>query len=160
MAFPELKPSDNPDCGLRFVMSAQRAPAPSGEPIQQWELPEGCVWLSMSRVEGGYQLRFPGLATFHVSARAETVRCWPHPGTPGNTVRHLFLDQVMPLVLSLAGRTVLHASAVSTGNGAIAFSGESGRGKSTLAGAFVNHGASLMTDDCLLLDDAFSATRG
>jgi len=88
---------------------------------------------------------------------ARSRRCWSHPGTPPKTIRHLFLDQVMPLVLGRMGRAVLHASAVATPDGALAFAGEAGRGKSTLAGAFVNRGASLLTDDCLLLHEVDGA---
>jgi hypothetical protein len=70
------------------------------------------------------------------------------------TIRHLLLDQVIPLVLSVRGRLVLHASAVVVPRGAIAFLGETGQGKSTLSGSFVTQGFPLVTDDCLLLQEA------
>lgn len=157
-SLPELLPSNRRGSDISFRVSNRQPPSPVGDPIHRWELPEGCLWLSISRHKTGYLLQFPDLATFLVAADAKTVRCWPHPGTPPSSIRHLFLDQVMPLVLNRMGKAVLHASAVATVDGAIAFTGRGGQGKSTLAGAFVNHGASLLSDDCLVLhhtDGAF-----
>jgi hypothetical protein len=67
------------------------------------------------------------------------------------TVRHLLLDQVVPLILSRRERLVLHASAVLTGHGAIAFAGKTGKGKSTLATSFALEGFPLVSDDYLVL---------
>ena len=153
--FPELPASLQPVPDLSFFLSTEGNPPGPGEPLHQWDLPGAPAWLSISRSKDGYLLHFPELATFHVAACDGGVQCWPHNSVPLDSVRHLFLDQVMPLVLSLAGRTVFHASAVSSGAGAIAFLGDSGRGKSTLAGIFVNQGAELLTDDCLLVDKDF-----
>ena len=66
-------------------------------------------------------------------------------------MRHLLLDQVIPLVLSRRERMVLHASAVLTGQGAVAFAGKTGQGKSTLAASLAREGCSLVSDDCLVL---------
>jgi hypothetical protein len=157
VSLPELPPSNRSDSDVVLRVSKRQPPLPVGEPIHRWELPDGYLWLSFSRHAGGYLLEFPGLATFFVADDVKTVRCWPHPGTPPKTIRHLFLDQVMPLILGRMGRAVLHASAVAIPDGAVAFAGEAGRGKSTLAGAFVNRGASLLTDDCLLLHETDGA---
>jgi hypothetical protein len=55
--------------------------------------------------------------------------------------------------LSVTG-VVLHASAVVLCDGqAVAFTGESGQGKSTLATAFFSDGYQLLSDDCLLLEN-------
>jgi hypothetical protein len=49
------------------------------------------------------------------------------------------------------GREPLHATAVLTEHGAVAFLGQSGYGKSTLGAAFVHGGCPLITDDMLIL---------
>jgi hypothetical protein len=157
VSLPELPPSSRLRADVVFRAGKRQPPLPTRAPLHRWDLPDGSLWLSISRYAAGYLLDFPGLATFFVADDARTVRCWPDPATPPRTTRHLFLDQVMPLVLGRMGRAVLHASAVATPDGAIAFAAESGRGKSTLAGAFVNRGASLLTDDCLLLHEADGA---
>jgi hypothetical protein len=46
---------------------------------------------------------------------------------------------------------VLHASAVLTRHGVIAFVGKGGQGKSTLAASFARDGCALVSDDCLVL---------
>jgi len=108
-------------------------------------------WLRFGRTADGYLLRFLSCGDFVVSADTMKIQCRPLPGTPEATVRHLLLDQVIPLVLSRRERIVLHASAVLTRYGVIAFAGKSGQGKSTLAASFAREGCALVSDDCLVL---------
>ena len=58
----------------------------------------------------------------------------------------------MSVLLRQRGYLVLHASAVAKEGEAIAFMGQSGWGKSTLAEYFCQHGYELLTDDVLVLD--------
>jgi len=121
-------------------------------PFQEWIFPDGTLWTRFYRTVEGYLLRFPDLGDFDILADGCAVRAWPVPGISEDTMQHLYLNQVLPLALSKQGRIVFHASAVDTGNGAIAFLGESGRGKSTLAASFAAGGQRFLTDDALLLD--------
>jgi hypothetical protein len=148
---PELEAATTgePDWRFRLLPQGETAPAIS-EWFHHWELPDGQRWLSLAKLEAGYLLRFPSLADFVVSD-GSNVSCYPQPGVPLDTLRHLFLDQVTPVLLSARGEIVLHASAVAGPGGVIAFFGKAGQGKSTLAASFVRHGFSLLTDDCLLL---------
>jgi hypothetical protein len=110
------------------------------------------TWLTMGRTAGGYRLRFPGLAEFAVSRDGRRIQYEPAPNVPPATVRHLVLNQVIPLAFARAGRNVLHASAVHVPRfGAIAFAGRSGSGKSTLAAALSTLGCRIVTDDALVL---------
>ena len=76
------------------------------------------------------------------------------PGVSEATSQHLYLNQVLPLVLSKLGKLVFHASAVEVPGGAVAFAAESGRGKSTLAASFAVNGFRFLTDDGLVLEPA------
>jgi hypothetical protein len=67
------------------------------------------------------------------------------------TVRHLLIDQVLPLIVNLRGGEALHATAVATPAGVCAFTGRAGSGKSTLAASFALSGYPLVCDDCLTL---------
>jgi hypothetical protein len=97
-----------------------------------------------------YLLRFPGLADFVVSGNR--VTCFPSPGCGEDALRHLLLDQVIPRLWAHRGHLVLHASAVQLPDGrVIAFLGESGWGKSTLAAALQTRGCRLLGDDSLSL---------
>jgi hypothetical protein len=57
----------------------------------------------------------------------------------------------MPRVLNLLGIESLHATAVAAPAGAIAFLGDAGTGKSTLAASFQLTGFESFCDDCLVL---------
>jgi len=61
------------------------------------------------------------------------------------------LGTVLAFWLEQHGQPVLHAAAVATPQGAIAFLADSGAGKSTLAAAFVRAGYPLLTDDNLVI---------
>ncbi len=99
-----------------------------------------------------YLLRFPGLADFGVSADGLQITCVPTPEVGNETLRHLYLNQVLPLALSKQGKLIFHASAVEIGGLAIAFAGQSGRGKSTLATSFATNGYRFLTDDGLRVE--------
>ena len=132
--------------------SASERPCIDCLPFHEWIFPDGTKWAQFYRVDQNYRVSFPDLGDFDVSADGCAVRAWPAPGISEDTVQHVYLNQVLPLALSKQGRIVFHASAVDTGNGAIAFLGESGRGKSTLAASFAAGGQHFLTDDALLLD--------
>lgn len=121
-------------------------------PFHTWTSPEGGRWADFHRVNGSYLLRFPGLADFEVSADALHVAAFPAPDVPESTVQHLYLNQVLPLVLSKQGKLVFHASAVEIDGGAVVFVAASGRGKSTLAASFAVNGFRFLTDDGLVVE--------
>jgi hypothetical protein len=113
------------------------------------------TWLAIAREGGNYRLRFPALAEFFVSRDGCRIEHAPAPELPAGTLRHLLLNQVLPLALARRGRTVLHASAVHIPRlGAVAFAGPSGAGKSTLAAALSTLGCAIVTDDALVLGEA------
>lgn len=122
-------------------------------PFHTWADPNGSIWTEFYRADGGYLLRFPELADFQVSGDGRVVTCLPAPASSESTAKHLYLNQVLPLVLSKLGELVFHASAVEVAGGAIAFVGESGRGKSTLAASLAIAGFRLLTDDGLLVEE-------
>jgi len=121
--------------------------------FHDWLDEVGGVAISGGRMGDSYLLRFPGLVDFVISLTRRSISYIPAAGVPEETVRHLLLDQVVPRMLGQMGHLTLHASAISLPNGAgIAFLGNSGWGKSTLAASYLGTGASLVTDDCLLLN--------
>src|SRR5262245_17151004 len=146
---PELPVAGVSDHQLTFLQGRRLTPGRTPrDRFHHWKAPNGNIYLSFRRVAGGYCLQFNGLAVFEVSADLRTVRCAPAPGVAARSIRHLFLNTVMPLVLSVASKTVLHASAVEHEGEAILFVGASGRGKSTLASALA------VSDGAVLADDA------
>jgi len=119
--------------------------------FMHWHLPNGELWLSFAKVNGGYLLRFNKLADFFVKNDGNEITFIPKHDVPTDTIQHLLLDQVIPLVINLKGGEALHASAVLTPHGVVAFAGPAGSGKSTLTGGLFHLGYPLVSDDCLTL---------
>jgi len=123
--------------------------------IHAWRVNTGELVLSCARQSPRsgsphYLLRFPELADFVISEN--TVTCHRAPYCSDDTLCHLVLDQVIPRWWAHKGNLVLHASAVELPDGrVIAFLGESGWGKSTLAAALQARGGRLLGDDCISL---------
>src|SRR5215471_18134727 len=151
---PELEAAKTHTPGIRFLMSRTALRDDwDCERLHTWTLPDGTPWLEIGRQARGYLLRFEELVDFVVSRDARKIVCYADSDIPSETVRHLLLDQVLPLVLSSQGQLVVHGSAVLTPTGTIAFVGDSGSGKSTLASSFIEEGMAILTDDCLLLEE-------
>ena len=138
---------------LNFTLAPARPQPPiNGEPFHEWASPDGSPWTQFYRAGSGYLLRFPELADFEISADGRSIMCRPGPEVTAATFEHLYLNQVLPLALSKLGKLVFHASAVEVAGGALAFVGQSGKGKSTLAACFAADGFRLMTDDGLVVE--------
>lgn len=142
---PGLRPPD-----VRICRAVAPLPPP-GRQVMSWALPGGEEWLSCAAADGGYLLRFPGLAEVFVDVAGTRILVSAESEPPGDTLRHLLLDQVLPLVLNLRGQEALHATAVLAPGGVCAFTGPAGAGKSTLAASFLEAGHPVVSDDCLAL---------
>ncbi len=149
-AASSVEPNETVD--VRVELFGRRLPCPpSAQWFMNWRPPSGDLWLSVAKIAGGYLLRFPDLADFTVDRAGRKIVCRPEPDTPSDTLRHLLLDQVVPLVLTLHGCHALHATSVKTQQGVCAFIGPTGVGKSTLAASFLFAGYPVLSDDCLVI---------
>lgn len=114
----------------------------------RWQLSSGEDWITFHRVGDSYVLRFAGLAQFRISAHGHRVHCEALQDVPEPLLPQLW-NQVLPLVTNAQRATVLHAGAVEVDQGAIAFMGPTGRGKSTLTAALASEGYRFLADDAL-----------
>jgi hypothetical protein len=148
----ELSPvsGNKADIRVKRIYSSESFYEPSSW-FMQWHHSSGKLWLSFAKVVGGYLLRFNELADFLVNNDGNEIDFTPKHGVPTDTIQHLLLDQVIPLVINLRGGEALHASSVLTSHGVVAFAGPAGSGKSTLAGSFFQLGYPIFSDDCLAL---------
>ena len=89
---------------------------------------------------------------FHLSADHRLLRCAPTAWEDLGWQRHL-LDTVLWTTSILHGFELLHASAVRTAAGVVAFAAASGGGKSTLALEHLSRGGALFCDDILALGE-------
>ena len=120
-------------------------------PVFEARLDDGRAWMVCVRSDDAYVICFPDLALFTVSFDGRSMAVHISNATCAETIRHLFLDQVLPLALSLRGQLVLHAAAIVTPAGAAAFVGDTGEGKSTLTASFAQAGVPPLADDCLIV---------
>ncbi len=167
LAFPSLRPAegDVSPAAPTFPLTLLHSEAPLGEPAS-WLYTEMLgdstqPWRAVGLSPLGFFVRLFGAVDFFLEKETGTARFHVFPGAPLGVVEPLFLEQALPLWLSMLGRPCLHASAVAWGEGdeacAIAFAGRSGSGKSTLATRLAaSSGASggLLADDCLAVEIA------
>lgn len=159
--------------GLR-VVSDVRIDAPS-EPIQgaadveiRWaekrEIPyappRGTLLRSLAEFGDGswltedgtrYILRISGWCDFEFDRELRAVDVHLSPDVEEG-LAIVLVPNLLSHILVLQGHSVLHASAVEVSDGAIAFVGASGMGKSTVAALCCASGASLVSDDVLRVE--------
>jgi hypothetical protein len=150
--FPELTPISRvkPDIKIRYLFCSKLFPSHTHW-FMKWHLPGGKLWLSFAKINENYLLRFNKLADFLINKHGRKIVCLSKPGIPKETIQHLLLDQVIPLVINLRGGEALHASAVLSPQGVIAFIGPTGSGKSTIAASLLLARYPHLSDDCLTL---------
>jgi len=95
-------------------------------------------------------LGWPEVGSFRVSAHEIVVD--PNPVAEDRLIGAFVSGAALGILLHLRGVVTLHASAVRVGTAGVAFMGPKGVGKSTMASTFCQHGASLVSDDVLVVD--------
>ena len=156
-------PCDALDLDVRWGEGPASAdPAPGGHVLLQRTFSNGQGY-TLTETATGYTLRFTGVGEF----RIDPARRWVHvhllPDGDAGLAPILLAGNVIACILGLGGEHPLHASTVAVDGAALAFLGDSGRGKSTLATLLCAHGARLVTDDLLRLQataDGFRCLAG
>lgn len=110
--------------------------------------------------DGGWLLRFYRTCDFAVAPDGRSVRVHVVEGADPGVAAILTAGALLSFLVTVRGEVVLHASAVQLGEGAVAFVGRSGMGKSTMATLMCAAGGALITDDVLRLDAAGDAGDG
>lgn len=128
-----------------------RAPRrPEGPPVGRLRCERhGSVVAERYQGPDGDWLWHHSVAAFHVAPDARRVEIYASAGVDEELVGLLLAGAVAVLVLRKRGYACLHASAVATRHGVVAFLGPHGQGKSTMAASFLRRGATLLTDDVL-----------
>ncbi len=127
---------------------------------------KGTSWLAWqnreitcSRINGGYVIDVPKMASFFVDDRGSSINLIPNdqclPKASDRELEYLLFGPPLMLVLALNRHFSLHASSVGFANKAILFTGDSGFGKSTIARCLQN-GANLnrLSDDISVLSES------
>jgi len=139
---------------LRFnsaTRSAQPKPEASQSSIQEWTDETGRIIAQGYSDKGYHWLHWPDYATFRFND-SNDVDVINVANTSQEIISDLFYRSVYPLILQSRGIEVLHASAISTSNGVVAFCADSGSGKSTLAYGLSRRGYQLWADDAVAIE--------
>jgi len=128
--------------------------------ISDQRLPDGEVNFRIEEdPEAGYLIWGPGYGANRISADGRNLLCTAG-GAGADAWQRLLIAQVLPFAAVLRGLEVLHASAVVTGEGGVAFLGPSQAGKTSLAMAMCRRGATFLADDVLALELAGESLIG
>jgi hypothetical protein len=129
-----------------------RALTPSiGEPDVRLVLANLKDWEG-GKSDGGHHFvgTVEGVATFAVVEGCK-ILVDPLPGVDDALLNTFIVGPILAVLLRQRGLFVLHASSAVVDGVAIAFLGNSGAGKSTMAQAFHSHGYPVMTDDVMVV---------
>ena len=107
--------------------------------------------------DGSSYVRWDDVGEVLISKNGRSIACRPFRQTASESFHVYLLGQALSFALVKSGFEPLHATAVEVEDRAVAFLGDCGFGKSTLAAAFLQAGHRLLTDDLLL---ARTTTRG
>lgn len=138
---------------LALGASDTRAPMPDESD------PATLVWVDYAGTPSAYFYRsdeeywayLPAVGAFR-SGRDGRILAVPGEGVPESLVVDTYRRTIVPMTLQLLGRQVLHASAVETRAGVIAFCADSQTGKSTIAFGLSQRGYRVCADDALAFE--------
>jgi hypothetical protein len=109
------------------------------------------VIVSLAHTRDGDEIVVSDTGRFELPAAGRTIRHSAPDSVDRSAVALDLIGVVLPYLFHRAGAWCLHASAVQTPTGAIAFVATQGTGKSTLAAACVAAGCALVADDVVVL---------
>ena len=138
---------------LRFAGSAEDPPDPNLERstgVHVWFNRQGGVVARGFREAGSYWMAWPDLATYQFAAGDPYITAYPAPGAPVDVIWDIYRRSVTPMALQVLGWEALHASAIVTDRGIVAFCAVSETGKSTVAFALRRRGFPQWSDDGLV----------
>lgn len=142
-------------CGELARISLRSAPASFFRAAQR-ELPtaqDSGLWYQFTRLPNhSSYVRWDGVGEFLVSARGHQIRARRFDEASRESFEVYLLGQALSFALVKCGLEPLHATTVVVNGEAVAFLGESGFGKSTLAACFLAAGYAILTDDLLILE--------
>jgi hypothetical protein len=141
---------------LRLIIADEAgfSSGPEARPadVQTWRDAEGAVLARCRRQGDRHRVDVPGLASYSFDLGGDIVLATLCPAASKDAVRPRYESLVVPLLLQALGTEVLHASAVRGPHGVMAFCGDSGAGKSTIAFGLGRRGYSLWADDAVAVD--------
>ena len=122
--------------------------------LYEWRNREGRVGMTIDEHPVlGYRLQAAAYGRYVLSRDGGLVRCAPRRTAAWRWQSYL-IGQLLPAAAVLSGLEILHASAVIVGGRAVAFTGRSQAGKSSVAINLLRRGVPFLADDIVALEPA------
>ncbi len=141
------------------IVELRRVPRPELAPLiseprtlRYLQVLDQCPYAMLEGARGDVLFHYGPRALFHLSADRRQLRCAP-TDAEDRTWQRVLLDTVLWSASLLSGFELLHASAVLTRAGVVAFAATSGGGKTSLAAEMIRRGALPFSDDILAVED-------
>lgn len=147
-----IEDDGEPDVAIRTGSPFREwTPQPAGQVILDFATHE--PWYTLVRLDNGNcHYRVHSIGDFVISPDASMVEMRLHEDVAPGMDAIMTTGTLLSLLLFLRGTSVFHGSAVAVDGRAVGFVGHSGQGKTTMATLFCTEGASVITDDVLVLD--------
>ncbi len=120
--------------------------------LEVWQDNNGSICAYGYVADGYGWMDLVGTGKFRFDRQNREVTAFALPDVSPDLVRDAYSHAALPMALHFFGCEVLHASAVRTIRGIVAFCAFSETGKSTIASAFALRGYSLWADDAVAID--------
>ncbi|GAA4836923.1 hypothetical protein GCM10023221_12750 [Luteimicrobium xylanilyticum] len=146
----QSRPADGVPADVTVTLAGTRArqdDTPDGELMLDFAQGDDHWYSLVRRGDGSLVFRVYTLCDFEISTDLRDVTMHLVAGVDDGMASIMVVGTLAALLLYLRGSLVLHASAVELDGQAVAFTGHSGMGKSTLAGLVAAAGARVVSDD-------------
>ena len=137
-----------------------RPPQSDRPVVAQLSCPVHGVDMVQRRGGDGISIWLRSVGHVEISADGRRVDLYPDPLSDERTAAFALCGPILLFIRHRLGLPSLHAGAVVTDRGTVAFLGPQGAGKSTMAASFLRCGAALLTDDALPLTDGNDGVYG
>jgi hypothetical protein len=145
---PEISPRKITFSVIREAGTAE-VPALDDSAPEVWRDKHGAVCARATISQRDAWMDFPGVAAFRFDPENCEVTAFAQPEVDLEQIRDTYYRAVLPHALNFFGREVLHASAVRTERGVVAFCAISETGKSTTAAGLRLRGYPMWADDAV-----------
>ena len=116
-----------------------------------WIAQNDTAWLSSGITKSNYYiLRFSDI-DFFISPSGTEIFYDESRNISKSEIIHKFFNQILPMTMNYLDKEVIHASSILVSGEAIAFVGNGGYGKSTIAASLIKEGNKLISDDAVPL---------
>jgi hypothetical protein len=150
LALPEYPCAGLAEIELRMQGPAFFSEAVRGAPLK-WSHYSTYQYAHLK--DGSSYVRWDDIGEFLVSSDGRLITCGHLSDAPGESFQVYLLGQALSFALVRSGFEPFHGTCVVVNGEAVAFLGDSGFGKSSLAAYFLSAGDRLLTDDLLLLQE-------